>query len=75
MNVNLTTANVADVKANPDIVKETYEITLQNAVPRPELGCFRRPKQKKGRAPWTFPKSLFRDYVADTEVKVYADKS
>ncbi|MDR3547218.1 MAG: hypothetical protein P4M11_02890 [Candidatus Pacebacteria bacterium] len=60
--------NVAVVPANPNIVKENYEITIQNAIPRPEPGSFMRPKQKKGRAPWLFPKSLFRDYMPDSDV-------
>ncbi len=67
VNVALTTVNCVIVDANPDIVKENYEIAIQNAVPRPELGCFTRPKQKKGKAPWSFPKSVFRDYVPDTD--------
>jgi hypothetical protein len=56
------------VKANPLIINEKYEITLQNCVPRPLAGYFRRPKAKKGRKPWSLPISLFKDYVPDTEV-------
>jgi hypothetical protein len=67
--VHLDRVNSVEVKANPNIIKENYEPNLQNCVPRPEPGYFRRARVKKGRVPWSFPKSLFKDYIPDTEVR------
>ena len=67
-NVSLTQMNYFDVKANPAIAKDSYEVILQNCVPRPMPGYHHRPKAKKGRAPWSIPISLFRDYIKDTDV-------
>ena len=67
--VDIDQINVLQIKPNPNIVKETYEISIQNCVPRPLSGEFYRAKAKKKRRPWPFPESLFRDYVPDTEVR------
>ena len=69
VNVDLAEVNFVDVKTNASIIKDSYEVTIQNCVPRPVAGYHHRPKAKKGRAPWSIPISLFRDYVPDTEVK------
>ena len=58
--------NYIDIKSNPGIVKESFEITIQNCVPRPVAGYHHRPKAKKTRAQWTFPASLFKDYIIDS---------
>lgn len=73
--MNLNELNVLEIKENPTIINDSYQITLQNCVPRPELGYFQRPKAKKGRAPWSLPKSIFKDYIADTEVILNCDKA
>jgi len=68
IDVNLNEVNYIDIKANSGIVRENYEITIQNCIPRPVPGCYNRPKAKKQRKPWSIPISLFKDYIVDTEV-------
>lgn len=66
--VNLDKLNMLNVKANPYLVKETYDITIRNCVPRPTPGLFLRIKAKRARTPWTLPISLFKDYIPDSDV-------
>ncbi len=68
VDVQLSALNILHITANSSILKENYEVTLNNCVPRPEAGFFLRPKIKKGRIPWSLPRSLFKDYVPDTDV-------
>ncbi len=58
------------VKANSNIVRESYNISIQNCIPRPVPGAFYRPKAKKVRKPWSFPESVFRDYVPDSDALI-----
>ena len=71
--IKLAELNYIDVKANPSVLKDNYELTIQNCVPRPMPGYHHRPKVKKGRAPWSIPISLFKDYVPDTDVRIRKD--
>lgn len=68
--IELKQLNYIDVKANTTIVKDNYDILLQNCVPRPWTGYIHRQKVKKGRRPWSIPISLFRDFIPDTEVNI-----
>ncbi len=68
VDVALTEVNYIDFKPNPSMVRESYEITIQNCIPRPVPGLHHRPKAKKQRPPWSIPISLFKDYTVDTEV-------
>ncbi len=68
VNVNLSELNYVDIKPNPSVIRESYEVTILNCVPRPAPGYHTRLKEKKVRTPWTFPISLFRDYIPDSEV-------
>ena len=69
LDADLQSLNIVIINANPSIVKESYDISIQNCVPRPVPGYFRRPKAKKQRKPWSFPESVFRDYVPDSDVR------
>jgi hypothetical protein len=66
--VDLEKVNTVFVKQNPNLVRDTFEVFIENSFPRPVPGSFRRWRAKKGRAPWSIPISLFKDYLADTDV-------
>ena len=68
VSVTLDKVNYIDVKANSNIITPEFDVTLKNCVPRPMAGLFHRDTPKRLRKQWTFPISIFKDYVPDTEV-------
>jgi len=64
--VNLTEVNCFDITANPSVINQYYEITVEKCMPRPIPGLFTREIPKRTRKPWSIPISVFRNYIPDT---------
>ena len=49
------------------VLDEDYDEVNENCKPRPADKIYIRPRNRRPRTPWTFPISIFKDYVKESE--------
>ena len=68
VDADLDEVNYLFIAPNPKLLDDNFKINVENCFPRPFPECYYRPRYKRQRTPWTFPISIFKTYVIDTEV-------
>ena len=65
-NYSISIMNITSGKTRP-VLDEDYHPLCKHCKPRPADKIYIRPRNRRPRTPWTFPISIFKDYLVETD--------